>query len=137
MIPVKPDAHITERPFCSTPFRFSQDYPAFGPTALFGGRDVTVANHVLLLGFGRLVESVLDESVSLHLFGLVVQQNSHEHQDRPDRRHRGDGVAEHDDAQPDGQRVFHGAGNTKQSGHTPSVHSQHSSTHRGRESDGT
>lgn len=86
--------------------------------ALFGRCDVTVVNHVLLLGFGRLVESVLDESVSLHLFGLVVQQNSHKHQDRPDRRHHSDGVTEHDDAQPDGQRVFHRARDATQGTHT-------------------
>lgn len=46
----------------------------------------------------------------LHLSGLVVQEDPHEDEDGARGAEDGDVVAEHDDAQPDGERVFDRAG---------------------------
>ncbi len=71
--------------------------------------DVSVLDDGFLLGLGCLLESVLHQTVSLHLLGFVVEQDSQEHHDGAAGGHQRDGVTEHDDAQPDGQSVLHRA----------------------------
>lgn len=53
----------------------------------------------------------------LQLPGLVVKQDSHCHQDGPNGGQASDVVAKHNDAQPDGQGVLHGAGHAATRGH--------------------
>jgi len=48
----------------------------------------------------------------LHLPGLVVQEDPEEHEQGADGAEDADLVAEHEDAQPDGQGVLNGAGHT-------------------------
>lgn len=50
------------------------------------------------------------QRLPLHLSGLVVQEDPHEDEDGARGAEDGDVVAEHDDAQPDGERVFDRAG---------------------------
>lgn len=61
---------------------------------------------VALLGSHRL------KCLPLDLSGLVVQEDADEDDDGAHGAEDRDLVAEHEDAQPDGQGVFNGAGNT-------------------------
>lgn len=54
------------------------------------------------------------QGLPLDLPGLVVQEDTDEHEDGADGAEDGDLVTEHDDAQPNRQGVFDSTGNTEE-----------------------
>lgn len=89
-----------------------QTYCRHTNISLFGWCGFTILDKEFLFRIW-LDERMLNKNISLHLFCLVIKQNSHEHHDRAHRRHHSDGVTEYNYAQPDGESVLYCARNTK------------------------